>query len=69
MPGLSGLEVAAQLERSDAPLLVFVTAFDAHAIRAFELSAIDYLLKPFDKDRLIPHSGAREGTNSRQGGA
>src|SRR5262249_28768775 len=53
MPGLSGLEVAAQLEQSAAPLLVFVTAFDAHAIQAFELNAIDYLLKPFDKDRLI----------------
>ena len=53
MPGLSGLEVAAQLEQDEAPLLVFVTAFDAHAIRAFELSAIDYILKPFDKDRLL----------------
>jgi two-component system LytT family response regulator len=53
MPGLTGLEVAAQLEQNDAPLLVFVTAFDAHAIRAFELNAIDYILKPFDKDRLL----------------
>ena len=53
LPGLSGLEVAAQLEPGSAPLLVFVTAFDEHAIRAFELNAIDYLLKPFDKDRLI----------------
>jgi two-component system LytT family response regulator len=53
LPGLSGLEVAAQLEPGYAPLLVFVTAFNEHAIRAFELNAIDYLLKPFDKDRLI----------------
>ena len=52
MPGLSGLEVAAQLEPEQAPLLVFVTAFDEHAIKAFELNAIDYLLKPYDKDRL-----------------
>jgi two-component system LytT family response regulator len=52
MPGLSGLEVAAQLEPARAPLLVFVTAFDEHAIKAFDLNAIDYLLKPFDKDRL-----------------
>jgi two-component system LytT family response regulator len=52
MPGLSGLEVAAQLEPSAAPLLVFVTAYDEHAIRAFELDAVDYLLKPYDKDRL-----------------
>lgn len=53
MPGLSGLEVASQLEQGAAPLLVFVTAFDEHAIRAFELNAIDYLLKPYDKDRLL----------------
>ncbi len=52
MPGLSGLEVAAQLEPERAPLLVFVTAFDEHAIKAFELNAIDYLLKPYDRDRL-----------------
>jgi two-component system LytT family response regulator len=52
MPGLGGLEVAAQLEPTDAPLLVFVTAFDEHAIKAFDLNAIDYLLKPYDKDRL-----------------
>jgi two-component system LytT family response regulator len=53
MSGLTGLEVAAQLEQATAPLLVFVTAFNEHAIRAFELSAIDYLLKPYDKDRLL----------------
>lgn len=53
MPGLSGLEVAAQLEPAHAPLIVFVTAFDEHAIKAFELNAIDYLLKPYDKDRLL----------------
>lgn len=52
MPGLSGLEVAAQLESDTAPLLIFVTAFDEHAIRAFDLNAIDYLLKPYDRDRL-----------------
>jgi len=52
MPGLSGLEVAVQLEASSAPLLVFVTAHDEHALRAFDLGAADYLLKPYDKDRL-----------------
>lgn len=52
MPGLSGLEVAAQLEPGTAPRVVFVTAFDEHAIKAFELNATDYLLKPYDKDRL-----------------
>ena len=53
MPLLSGLEVAAQLEASSAPLIVFVTAFDEHAVKAFELNAVDYLLKPYDKDRLL----------------
>src|SRR5262249_9180218 len=53
MPGLSGLEVAAQLEVSTAPLIVFVTAFDEHAVKAFELNAVDYLLKPYDRDRLV----------------
>ncbi len=52
MPGMSGLEVAAQLEPALAPLLVFVTAYDEHAIKAFDLNAVDYLLKPYDKDRL-----------------
>lgn len=53
MPGLSGLEVAAQLEPQGAPLIVFVTAFDEHAVRAFDLNAVDYLLKPYDKERLL----------------
>ncbi|HEX4050831.1 MAG TPA: LytTR family DNA-binding domain-containing protein [Steroidobacteraceae bacterium] len=53
MPALSGLQVAAQLEASSAPLIVFVTAFDEHAVKAFELNAIDYLLKPYDQERLV----------------
>lgn len=53
MPGLSGLEVAAQLDSERSPLIVFVTAFDEHAVKAFELNAVDYLLKPYDKDRLL----------------
>jgi len=52
MPGLSGLEIAAQLEAATAPLLVFVTAFDEYAVKAFELDAVDYLLKPYDRQRL-----------------
>jgi len=52
MPTLSGLQVAAQLEPSSAPLIVFVTAFDEHAVNAFDLNAIDYLLKPYDRDRF-----------------
>jgi len=54
MPGLSGFEVARRLlEREPpSPALVFVTAFDQHAIEAFEVNAVDYLLKPVDAARL-----------------
>ncbi|MDB5755357.1 MAG: DNA-binding response regulator [Massilia sp.] len=51
MPEVSGLELAASLP-APAPLIVFVTAFDQYAIRAFDANAIDYLLKPFDLARL-----------------
>jgi two-component system LytT family response regulator/two-component system response regulator LytT len=54
MPGLNGFEVARQLlDREDeAPAVIFVTAFDQHAIAAFEVNAVDYLLKPVDAGRL-----------------
>lgn len=52
MPGLSGFDVVAQLPGDSAPLVVFVTAFDQHAIRAFEARALDYLLKPVDESRF-----------------
>jgi two-component system LytT family response regulator/two-component system response regulator LytT len=53
MPGLGGFEVARQLlEKEDSPALVFVTAFDQHAIEAFEVNAVDYLLKPVEPGRL-----------------
>jgi len=53
MPGLSGLEVCQLLQDLEhPPIVVFVTAFDAHAIEAFELCALDYLLKPFDDERF-----------------
>ncbi len=51
MPEIGGLEVAASLP-SPAPLVVFVTAYDEYAIRAFDANAIDYLLKPYDQQRL-----------------
>jgi two-component system LytT family response regulator/two-component system response regulator LytT len=54
MPGLSGFEVARRLltREEEAPAFVFVTAFDQHAIEAFEINAVDYLLKPVDATRL-----------------
>lgn len=53
MPGLNGLEIARLLTRfKHPPRIVFVTAHDAHAVDAFELNAVDYLLKPIREERL-----------------
>src|SRR5215471_15018170 len=53
MPGLTGFEVARRLlERRAASHIIFVTAYDQHAIEAFEVNAVDYLLKPVDAARL-----------------
>ncbi len=52
MPELDGFGVLAELKAGPLPLVVFVTAFDEYAVKAFEYHAFDYLLKPFDKDRL-----------------
>ena len=54
MPDLDGFGVIENVEPStgSAPVYVFVTAHDAHAIRAFEVHAVDYLLKPYDKERF-----------------
>ena len=51
MPGLSGLDVARRLG-DDMPPTIFVTAYDQHALKAFDLAAIDYLVKPFDDERF-----------------
>lgn len=51
MPELSGIDLAASLP-VPAPLIVFVTAYDDYALRAFDAEAVDYLLKPFDQARL-----------------
>ncbi len=56
MPGLDGFSVLRKLlEGGDTPLpqIVFATAFDQYAVRAFDVNAIDYLLKPFDKARVL----------------
>lgn len=52
MPELNGLEVIAEVGPQRMPLTVFVTAYDQHAIRAFEANALDYLLKPFSDERF-----------------
>jgi two-component system response regulator LytT len=53
MPGMNGFEVARRLlERGEPPQVVFVTAYDQHALEAFNVNAVDYLLKPVDPARL-----------------
>ena len=71
MPGLSGFEVARRLLKREppSPTLVFVTAFDQHAIEAFEVNAVDYLLKPVDAARLEQALGrARRRLGVERGG-
>jgi DNA-binding LytR/AlgR family response regulator len=53
MPGMGGLQLARALaDRQDRPAVVFTTAYADHAVEAFDLAAADYLVKPFDADRL-----------------
>jgi two-component system LytT family response regulator len=52
MPGLTGFDVVKRLQADDMPSIIFATAYDNYAIDAFDLNAVDYLLKPFDSDRF-----------------
>jgi two-component system LytT family response regulator len=52
MPDLDGFEVLGRIPPQDLPIVIFTTAYDSHAVRAFEAHALDYLLKPFDQERL-----------------
>ncbi|MCU1290749.1 MAG: Two component transcriptional regulator, LytTR family [Acidobacteria bacterium] len=52
MPEISGLEIVKQLKKTQMPLVAFVTAYDEYAVQAFEVNAVDYLLKPVEKSRL-----------------
>ena len=52
MPEMSGIDAVRELAADEMPLVAFVTAFDDHAIKAFELNALDYLLKPVELSRL-----------------
>ena len=53
MPGLNGFDVVKALQSDVVPLIVFCTAFEQYAIDAFDLHAVDYLLKPYDQQRLL----------------
>jgi two-component system LytT family response regulator len=68
MPELGGLDAARLLKAGAAPLVAFVTAYDEFAVEAFELNAVDYLLKPVERERLaatIDRAREREGAGDR----
>lgn len=52
MPGLTGMEVVKKIGPAQMPPVIFVTAYDQYAIKAFDVAALDYLLKPFDDERF-----------------
>lgn len=52
MPGISGFEVVQQLDVKTMPIILFLTAYDEYAVQAFEVNALDYILKPIDEERL-----------------
>ena len=52
MPELDGLAVVRSLRGARTPLIIFITAFEQHALEAFEVGAVDYLLKPVRRERL-----------------
>jgi len=71
MPELGGLDTARLLKAGAAPMIAFVTAYDEFAVEAFELNAVDYLLKPVERDRLaatIERAREREASGDRARG-
>jgi two-component system LytT family response regulator len=72
MDPMNGLELARALEPAQLPSLVFVTAYDTYALEAFEVCAVDYLLKPFDQERFrrtlerVRPRHAKSGVDERQ---
>src|ERR1043165_1327385 len=53
MPGMNGFEALSKIEHERIPAIIFVTAFDQYALRAFDIHALDYLLKPFPAERFF----------------
>ncbi len=69
MPGCDGLQVVAELDAKERPVVIFVTAHDQFAVDAFAVQAVDYLLKPFDLERLqTAVQRAREHIQARRTG-
>jgi two-component system LytT family response regulator len=53
MPGMDGFEVLRALPAESVPAVIFLTAYEQHAVRAFEVNALDYVVKPIDDDRFL----------------
>ena len=69
MPGVTGFEVVDEIGAAQMPVTVFVTAFDQYALRAFDVHALDYVLKPFDDERFAQTlSRVRERIAERRAG-
>lgn len=69
MPGMTGLEVVEQLQQDNMPLIIFVTAYDEYAVNAFDIHAVDYLLKPIEIERLeLAINKARQRLQGHRGG-
>jgi two-component system LytT family response regulator len=66
MPEMDGFAVLQQFEPDRLPVVIFVTAFDQYAIKAFEVCALDYLLKPFDRDRFSKALSRGRGEHERR---
>lgn len=72
MPELDGFGVLQSLEPEQIPAVIFITAYDAYAVMAFEVHALDYLLKPFDRERFttaLTRAKERLGTSPPSGSA
>jgi two-component system LytT family response regulator len=65
MPAMSGMDVVGTIGASRMPATVFVTAFEEYAVRAFEANAVDYLVKPFSRDRFADTLGRAKARISR----
>ena len=67
MPKMDGFEVIRTVGADNMPLVVFVTAYDQHALKAFDVRALDYLLKPFDRERFAESIGRVRQAIARSG--
>ena len=69
MPGMGGFEVIQRLPPGALPVIIIVTAWDEHAVRAFEAGALDYLLKPVSRERLEKSLDRARSLRGRRGDA